>query len=111
MSENFTPTQRVMLGTISATMLVVGSAMYGLFPQSNQAVAAILIRVGTVLSVVWLAFPELKKIGQRLPTLAVGGLLLGLVLMAARPNLFKVAAALMILLTALSLIAKVLRKG
>jgi hypothetical protein len=63
-----------------------------------------------VLGVVWLAFPQLKSLGQRLPVIIVCGLLGGLVLMAARPYLFKVAAALMVVLIALSLVSKVLRK-
>ena len=110
MSETFTSSQRILLGAIAAIMLLAGIAMYAFFPAANPAVTAILIRVGTVLGVVWLAFPSLKTVGQKLPLAIVGGLLGALILMAARPNLFKVATALIVLLVALSLLAKVLRK-
>jgi len=80
------------------------------FPAANPAITALLIRVGSVLGVVWLAFPQLKTVGQRLPVVILCCLLGGLILMAARPNLFKIAAALIVLLGALSLIAKVFRK-
>ncbi len=110
-SATFTRSQRIILGAIAGSMLTAGIAMYALFPAANPAVTAILIRVGTVLGVVWLAFPQLKTVGQKVPVVIAGGLLVGLVLMAARPNLFKVAAALMVLLTLLSLLAKVLRKN
>lgn len=110
MSETFTQSQRILLGVIAAIMLLSGIAMYAFFPAANPAVTAILIRVGTVLGVVWLAFPQLKTVGQRVPVVIVCCLLGGLVLMAARPNLFKVAAALIVLLVALSLVAKVFRK-
>ena len=95
-------------------MLLAGIVLYAFFPAANPAanpaVTAILIRVGTVLGVVWLAFPQLKTVGQRVPVAIVCCLLGGLVLMAARPNFFKVAAALIVLLVALSLVAKVFRK-
>ncbi len=110
MSETFTQAQRVILGVIAAFMLLTGVALYAFFPAANPALTAILIRVGAVLGVVWLAFPQLKTVGQRVPVAIAGCLLGGLVLMAARPNLFKVAAALMVVLVALSLVAKVLRK-
>jgi len=109
-SETFTSSQRIVLGAIAAIMLLAGIAMYAFFPAANPAVTAILIRVGTVLGVVWLAFPQLKTAGQRMPMVVVCGLLGGLVLMAARPNLFKIAAALIVVLIALSLVAKVFRK-
>ncbi len=110
MSETFTQAQRVVLGAVAVIMLLAGVALYAFFPAANPALTAILIRVGTVLGVVWLAFPQLRTVGKRVPVVIVCGLLGGLVLMAARPNLFKVAAALIVLLVALSLIAKVLRK-
>jgi Na+-translocating ferredoxin:NAD+ oxidoreductase RnfD subunit len=109
-SETFTSTQRIVLGVIAAIMLSAGVALYAFFPAANPAVTAVLIRVGTVLGVVWLAFPQLKSAGQKVPGFIVCGLLGGLILMAARPNLFKVAAALIVLLIALSLLAKLLRK-
>jgi hypothetical protein len=109
-SETFTRTQRILLGAIAALMLLGGIALYAFFPAANPALTAILIRVGTVLGVVWLAFPQLRTVGQRVPVVIICGALAGLVLMAARPNLFKVAAALMVLLTVLSLLAKVFRK-
>ena len=110
MSETFTSSQRILLGTIAAIMLLAGIVLYAFFPAANPAVTAILIRVGTVLGVVWLAFPQLKTVGQRVPVAIVCCLLGGLVLMAAQPNFFKVAAALIVLLVALSLVAKVFRK-
>ena len=109
-SETFTRSQRIILGVVAGIMLLFGVVSYLLFPAANPAVTAILIRVGTVLGVIWLAFPQLKTMGQRLPVFMVGGLLGALVLMAARPNLFKVAAGLMVLLVSLSLLAKVIRK-
>ena len=109
-NETFTQSQRILLGAIAAVMLLVGIALYAFFPAANPAMTALLIRVGSVLGVVWLAFPQLKTVGQRLPVVILCCLLGGLILMAARPNLFKIAAALIVLLGALSLIAKVFRK-
>ena len=109
-SETFTSSQRIILGAIAAIMLLLGIALYAFFPAANPAVTALLIRVGTVLGVVWLAFPQLKTVGQQVPVVIVCGLLGGLVLMAARPNLFKIAAALIVILIVLSLLAKVFRK-
>lgn len=99
-----------MLGTISAAMLTGGIVALAFFPSINPALTAILIRVGTVLAVIWLAFPQLKSLGSRLPTFAVAGALATLILMAARPNLFKIGAAVAVVLVILSLLSKVLRK-
>ena len=109
-SETFTQSQRILLGLIAGPMLLAGFTLFAFFPEVNPAVTATLIRVGTVLAVVWLAFPQLKTVGTRMPGVIGCGLLGGLVLMAARPNLFKVTAALIVLLVGLSLVAKVLRK-
>ena len=91
-------------------MLLQGIVLLMFFPEANPAVTAILIRVGTVLGVVWLAFPQLKSVGDRLPGFVIIGFVATLVLMAARPNLFKVAAAVALVLVVLSLLAKVFRQ-
>ena len=109
-SENFTQAQRIILGIISAAMLIQGIVLLIFFPEANPALTAVLIRVGTVLGVVWLAFPQLKTIGDRVPGFVVIGFIATLMLMAARPNLFKVAAAVTVVLVGLSLLAKVFRK-
>ena len=111
MSQKFTRSQRIILGVISAAMLLQGIVLLIFFPEANPAVTAILIRVGTVLGVVWLAFPQLKSVGDRLPGFVIVGFVATLVLMAARPNLFKVAAAVAVVLVVLSLLAKVFRQS
>ena len=72
------------------TMLVSGSAVSG----RGAMFASVMMRVGLIFCMSWLAYPQLERIGKRLPLWAwglIGGML---VVLVANPKLFPIAFAL-----------------
>jgi hypothetical protein len=59
---------------------------YGLSDET-QFVASICMRVGLVLCAIWLAYPQLEKITQRVPPWMLGCILLGMLVVVVRPRM------------------------
>ena len=94
--------QRLLIGLIGFAMLATGAVMYFLNPQSATALVGIMVRVGVLLCVTWLAFPELEPIKSKIPGYLLLVILAMLVIVAARPKLFQVVAGLLAVALALS---------
>ena len=82
--------QRLMVGLVAAGFLLAGAGMYFSRPDSHILTTGILVRVGLLLGVIWLAMPQLESLQTKVSTVVLLVVLLLLVLVAARPNLFKV---------------------
>lgn len=79
------------LGIVSlavfVSMLATGNAVGG----RTAIFASVMMRVGMIFCMSWLAYPQLERIGKRLPVWAwglIGGML---VVLVANPKLFPVA--------------------
>jgi hypothetical protein len=59
---------------------------YGLTDET-QFVASICVRVGLVLCAIWLAYPQLEKITQRVPPWMLGCIVLGMLIIIVRPRM------------------------
>jgi hypothetical protein len=90
-------------------MLVSGGLMYALAPTANVVFSAVLIRVGMMLCVVWLAFDQLQQMSKYFSTIVLTVGLGLLVLMAVRPNFSKILLVMCAALGALSVAAKFFR--
>ena len=90
-------------------MLIAGGVMYVGAPEANVFVSAMLIRVGVLLCVMWLAFDQIMQLSKYFPTIVIGVAMAVLVLMAVRPNLSKVVMLMCAVLAAFSFFAKFLR--
>jgi len=101
--------QKLVLGVIGAAMLATGGVMYAWGPIGNVFVSAILIRVGMLLCVMWLAFDQILQLSKYFSALVIGIGLAVLVLMAVRPNLSKVVLIMCAVLAAFSFFAKFVR--
>ena len=101
--------QKLALGIIGAGMLVTGAVMYIAAPTANVLTTATLIRVGLLLSVIWLAFDQVLQLTKYFPLILLGIGLAVLVIAAAKPNFGKVVLLICGALSALSLISKFLR--
>ena len=110
MKESFTSGQRLTLGLVAAVMLIAGGVMLCVLPDVNPALTAILVRVGTVLAVVWLAVPQLKTVSPKMSAVMIASALATLVLIAAQPNLFKIIGLLIVLIVILAFLAKVFQR-
>ena len=64
--------------------------------------SGMLIRVGALLGVIWLAYPELQKSKAKIPGIILGLIVLFLVLAAARPKISNVILVIGVLTIAVS---------
>ncbi len=97
--------QRLILGIVAIGCLVVGGVLY--FSSPDEPVwAAILIRVGAILGVTWLAMPQLESVSGRLSSIAFLVVLLVLIVAATKPNIFKVVAGVAAVAMALNWVLK-----
>lgn len=81
--------QRHLLGLIAATCLI-GAVSLWLFQSMAVAgshLAFFLLRIGLVLGVIWLAFPQASRILQNTSRMMLSLILGGIVLIAVRPML------------------------
>ena len=71
---------RLLTGIVACVLLVIGIGMYVARPDSHPY-PGMLIRIGLVTGVVWLAFNELSALRSRVPTafIGVGILILGVI--------------------------------
>ncbi|MFK7767962.1 MAG: hypothetical protein AB8B55_12135 [Mariniblastus sp.] len=76
---------RLLTGIVAVTLSLAGVWLYFTRPDSHP-VPGVLIRIGLVTGVIWLAFKELVALRSRVPTAAMGVGLLILGVMAAIPN-------------------------
>jgi hypothetical protein len=77
-----------------------------LYFAGSEQLPGILVKVGAVLAVTWLAMPQLESLSGRLSTIAFLVVLLVLVVAAAKPNFFKVVAGVAAVAMALNWVLK-----
>ena len=88
--------QRTSIGLIAIGLLVVGGLLFLASPENNTGYVGILVRVGVLLAVIWLAMPQLEPLKERLSTFALMNSLCLLIIVAARPNWFRIGAAILV---------------
>ena len=88
--------QRTSIGLIAIGLLGVGGLLFVANPENNTGYVGILVRVGVLLAVIWLAMPQLEPLKEKLSTFALMTFLCLLVIVAARPNWFRIVAAILV---------------
>ena len=86
-----------MIGVIAAICLTVGAFLYFLQPAADPFTVGMLVRVGALLGVICLAFPELLSLKGRMPAIIFGLALIAIVIMAVRPKPGRVLVALLVI--------------
>lgn len=85
---------RILLGLIAAALLICGISFLVLHVEINEIIPGLCIRVGALLAVICLAFPQLMVLRDKLPAVLVIGSMGCLIIIAARPNLGRVVITL-----------------
>lgn len=70
--------------------------------------AGTLIRIGTMMIVTWLAYPQLEKHGSKIPTVLIGIGILILIVLATRPSLGRIVIGIVIISLAVSFLMKLM---
>lgn len=81
--------QRIYLGIIAVLCLGTGVILLCLSPEQNSSIGGVLIRLGLMFAVVWLALPDLVKPEHQTSMMVMGIGVAMLVLLAARPQMFR----------------------
>ena len=81
---------RILTGILALLLLVVGALMYVIQPQANPVAVGMMVRIGAMLAVIWLAYPQLESLKGRLPSVLIAGALICLAIAAAKPSLGRV---------------------
>lgn len=99
--------KRLLVGLLSLSCLIIAGLIYATSPAAAQSPAlAICVRVGLVLGAIWLALPQLRPVLDRLPLVFVAVVLVMMIIIAARPNLFRIVGSLVVIVGALMGISK-----
>lgn len=88
---------RLLTGIIATVCLIVGGLIYFLQPNPDPFWLGILIRVGALLGVICLAFPELMSLKGKLPAVIFGLAAICIVLIAVRPNPGRILISLIVI--------------
>jgi len=84
--------RRFLLLLFTIAMLTCGCWFWSRDSTDNQIYAGIFMRVGFMLLVLWLAYHQLETFRKRTSWMTLGMLVLSLLLVAARPRIFPIAA-------------------
>ncbi len=84
--------QRLALLVLSIISLSWGLILWSGTTADSQIYAGIFVRVGSMLAVLWLAYHQLATLKNRLSLFTIGAIVLLLLLVAARPRIFPIAA-------------------
>ena len=97
---------RIATGIIAILFLVIGASLYINEAQVNPMVPGSMVRIGSLMAVIWLAFPQLEKSKDRIPRVVLGIAVACLFLIAARPKISHVVIAVGGLAIALSTVLR-----
>jgi hypothetical protein len=104
--------RRHLLGIIGIFLILAG--LISSFVESGSVrdfgfIPSSCIRVGIVLAALWLAFPQILELSNRVPAWLFGAILLGCVVVAVRPRTIALIAPLIAALFGMHLMGLVLR--
>lgn len=97
---------RIIIGVISFVCLASGALLYMLQPSADPFTLGMLVRVGALLGVICLAFPELLALKGRMPAIILGLALISIVIIAVRPEPGRILVSLLVIGVGVSSVAK-----
>ena len=104
--------QRHLMGALALIFLSVGVSLLLIWPQKSNSgfvVASVCWRVGLVLAVGWLAFPQLAKLFARTPSWMLPLAAIALMTIVVRPRWLWLIAPVLLALLALQALGAALR--
>lgn len=101
---------RILTGAIALLLFFGGGAMYFFQPDADPMTVGMMVRIGALLGVVWLAFPQLQSLRGRLPTVLIVAAIVCLAVAATRPNLGRVVIAMVTIMVSVGGLMKWMSK-
>lgn len=87
---------RILIGILAVISLMAGLVWYLRQPGADPFQAGVLVRVGTILAVISLAYPQLLALRHRVPTMMIGLGAVIIFLVAARGTQGRIIVALIV---------------
>ena len=82
---------RTATGILALILLLGGAFFYVFQPDADPFTIGMMVRIGALLGVIWLAYPQLEtlknKLDGRVPSILIATVLVCLAIIAARPKL------------------------
>jgi hypothetical protein len=78
---------RISTGIIAFFLLLFGGGLYVFQPEVNPVVPGMMVRIGALFGVIWLAFPQLQSLKGRIPTILIALAMISIAIAAAKPKL------------------------
>ena len=102
--------RRHAVGILSLILLGCAAVLLARFDDnSTRAAGSICLRLGLTLGAVWLALPQLVTISTRFPPRLLVALLVGAVILVARPRSFPVVVLIVALVAIIELVGWLLK--
>ena len=96
---------RASIGVIALSMLLGGLIFLGQ-PEVAIVWSGLLIRVGPLLAVIWLAYPQLLELRHKVPSILLGAAITAALVMAVRPNLGRIIVTLLVVVLVAGFVLK-----
>jgi hypothetical protein len=77
---------RIATGIIAIGLLSTGGLLYLVQPEFNPMLVGMMVRIGALFGVIWLAFPQLESLKGRVPAILTAIALICVVVAAAKPS-------------------------
>ena len=85
---------RTVTGILALILLLGGTFLYAYQPDADPFTIGMMIRIGALLGVIWLAYPQLEMLKGRLkgrvPAILIAAALICLAITAAKPSVGRV---------------------
>lgn len=81
---------RILTGIVAVVLLFAGGGLYLIQPDFNPVLVGMMVRIGALFAVIWLAFPQLESLKGRVPAILVALALICIAVAAAKPSLGRV---------------------
>ena len=104
--------RRLALGCFSFLFLVAAAVQLyrdGIASAESSMMASICLRVGLVLGATWLAYPQLRQVGQRVPPWFLGTVFLALIFVLIKPRAILAIAPILAAIAVLQYLAQLFK--
>lgn len=103
--------QRLSLGIVAVVAIATGTILAVYNEGENNSLSGILVRVGMMLAVTWLAFPTFQRPEGQQSIWFISAILLLVLIVAARPKLFFAITTILVVALAINWVFRTISKS
>ena len=77
---------RISSGILAIVLFSVGGFSYLVQPEYKPVLIGMMVRIGALFGVIWLAFPQLESLKGRVPAILIASVMICIAIAAAKPS-------------------------